>query len=312
LSNLPSPRLHLKGKILVFIILLILGSCVPNKRLLYLQKPVRNEADYPTDTVIKSYALQYKIYRLKPNDVISLRVGSITPEEFNFIKEYEEQLGEIRKLYQYQISPTSITGAPTGQQSSSGIAQSNLNTEQTFSSILLDRYKTGFMIDSKGNLALPRIGVIQLAGLTLEETQNLIEEKLRGYFETPIVRVQLLSFYFTILGEVKNEGRYIALDPKFNVFDAFMMAGNLNEFADRSKLKIIRQVGDQANVIYINPLDEGMLEAKNYYLQPGDLIVVPPLHARYYRKYVVPDLNTTLAILTAVISLFILIQTLKK
>ncbi len=248
--------------------------------------------------------------------MISLRIGSLTPEEYNFVKRYEEQLGEIRTLIQYQEFPiyNSNQGGRGGQifGRSNQSRVGNIRSEGGIPSITLDRFNTGFIIDENGQLGLPEIGYITLSGLTLPEAEKLIQEKLTGYFETPIVRIQMLNFHFTIMGEVNTEARFTIYETKNTIFDAIMMAGNLTEFADRKNIKIIRTIDDTSQVIYIDPLDEELLMAKNYYLQPDDMIIVPPLKARFWRKYIIPDAGTALAFLTAAISLFLLVEAFKK
>ena len=299
-----------KGKFFFPIITIIfLYSCVPNKKITYLQDKEVKEKLYPRDSIIKAYNDQYRLYKLQPLDIISVRIGSLTPSEFNFVKQYEEELGIIRRLNQYNQG-----------QFASGLNQ-NLNQQnlsQTMpgmaggNTLYLDRQNTGFILDDLGSLEMPKIGVVDLKGFNLDEAENKIKRMLEGYFETPIVRIQLLSFHFVILGEVTNEGRYTSFDPKTDIFDAIVMAGNLTEYADRSNIKIVRQVNNESMVIYINALDQKTLQAQNVYLYPGDMIIVPPLNARYWRKYVLPDTSTALAILTAVISIFLLIYTFKK
>ena len=295
--------------------ILFLASCVQNKKILYLQGPDK-KGDYPTDSVIREYPLSYKPYRLRPNDIIALRIGSLTPEEYNFVKRYEEQLGEIRKLIQYQEFPiyNSNQGGRGGQIFGRGnqTRVGNIRSEGGIPSITLDRFNTGFILDENGELGLPEIGIVNLSGLTIQEAQDLIQEKLTGYFETPIVRIQMLNFHFTIMGEVNTEARFTTYETKNTIFDAILMAGNLTEFADRKNIKIIRTVDDISQVIYVDPLDEELLMAKNYFLQPGDMIVVPPMKARFWRKYIIPDASTALAMLTAAISLFLLVEAIRK
>jgi polysaccharide export outer membrane protein len=291
---------------------------VQNKKILYLQDPEKKKNGYPTDSVIREYPLAYKPYQLRPGDIISLRVGTLTPKEFNFVREYEEQLGEIRKLNQYVQQPQ-YRSNQGGQRGGNVLGNLNLGNIGRMGggggldeAIILGRLQTGFVIDEKGELGLPEIGFIRLEGLTIPQAEELIEERLTGYFETPIVRIQMLNFHFTIMGEVNNEGRFTSFETENTIFDAIMMAGNLTEFADRKKIKIIRTVDNTSQVIYIDPLDEDMLMAKNYYLQPDDMIVVPPLKARFWRRYVIPDASTALGILTAAISLFLLVETLRR
>jgi polysaccharide export outer membrane protein len=233
------------------------------------------------------------------------------------VKSYEEQLGEIRYLIQYLETPlynsnvqgrSGLLGGRGNQQRVGSIR----GDEGGISSITLDRFNTGFMIDENGQLGLPEIGLVTLSGLTIPEAQSLIQEKLTGYFETPIVRIQMLNFHFSIMGEVNTEGRFTVYETNSTIFDAVLMAGNLTEFADRKNIKIIRTIDDTSQVIYIDPLDEEMLMAKNYYLQPDDMIIVPALKARFWRKYIIPDASTALALLTAAISIFLLVEAIKK
>jgi polysaccharide export outer membrane protein len=285
----------------------VLSSCVPNRRIVYLQNPVEPAVGEVknTDSAQRTYTTHFTDYVLRSRDIISLRIASITPGEYDFIQKYEEKLGLIRKLTQYDQS-NKATGL--GQQGMMG----GVGTQGGSSSLMLDRLQSGFIIDEEGALELPYIGKVMLSGLTLPAAEALVKEKLKGYFETPVVRIQLLSFNFTILGEVKKEGRYTAFDPNATIIDAIALADNLNDYADRSKIKIIRTQGNTAKVYYVNTLAEDLLGQPGFYLQPNDVIIVPPLKARYAGKYVVPNYTLGISILTATLSLTALVISLSK
>ncbi len=285
--------------LLFFAGVVLLASCVPNKRIVYLQHPpepktgeVRN-----SDTSARSYTTKFKPYVLKPLDIISIRVASITPSEYDFVQKYEEQLGLIRKLNQYDQGQNSNSSR---QRISSG--SSGQNGEGVMAPISLDRQQTGFELDQDGNLELPKIGKLKFAGLTLPEAEALMREKLVGYFETPVVRVQLLNFHFTILGEVNEEGRYTVYDPNASIIDAIAIAGNLNDFADRSQIKVVRFENEKAEVFYVNTLSEDLLSQPGFYMKPNDLIIVPPLKARATRKYTLPTYTTTISLVTSTLA----------
>ena len=299
---------------LFFLLALFASACVPNKKIVYLQHNEELKKDFPTDSVLRTYSLKKEPYLLKPEDIISLRVASITSQEYNFISQYEMQLGSVRKLSQYS-SGTPTTGE--GVRGGDGLDRMNLGNLNNLgggagSSLLLERLNGGFKIDSKGELELPQIGNIELAGLTITEAEEKIREALDGFYETPMVRVQLLNFHFTILGEVTREGRYTSYDPEPNIFDALILAGNLTELADRANIKIIRNNGDRSEIIYLNTLDENLLTADNFYLKPNDMIIVPPLRARSAQRYTLPRINTALGIISSSISLVALIITLSN
>jgi len=289
----------------------ILSSCVPNKRVVLLQhtpEPKRGKISN-ADTLSRTYTTRLTSYVLKPNDIISLNVASITPGEFDFIKKYEEQLGLIRKLNQYD------QGSQSGGQGGGGNVNQGMGGAQGgagVSPLSLDRMPTGFQLDAAGNLELPFIGVIKLSGLTVSQTEAMLKEKLKGYFETPVVRVQLLNFHFTILGEVIKEGRYTSYSPNTSIIDAITLADNLNDFADRSKIKVVRYDGQKATVFYVNMLSEDLLAQPGYFLQPDDLIIVPPLKARFMKKYGIQSYSAALTLITSTITMLVLISTINN
>jgi polysaccharide export outer membrane protein len=174
------------------------------------------------------------------------------------------------------------------------------------------RIPTGFVLDADGNLELPKIGKLKFQGLTIAEAEKFLREKLVGYFETPVVRIQLLSFHFSIVGEIGKEGRYTVFDPNSTVFDAIIIAGNLTEFADRSNIKIVRFVDEKATVFYVNTLRENLLEQPGFFLQPNDLIIVPPLEAKVARKYTIPNYTSAIGVIVSTISLVFLVISLRK
>ena len=297
-----------RGIFCLVALVLVLGACVPNKRIIYLQndtEPKRGSIKN-SDTLSRTYTTRYTEYTLKPYDIISLNIASITPGEFDFVKRYEEQLGLFRKLNQYnQGSQTGVQQQRIGGGGSSG-------GEEGISALSLDMQPTGFELDGQGYLELPYIGMLKLVGLTLHQTEALLKEKLIGYFETPVVRVQLLSFHFTILGEVNKEGRYTSFDANTSVIDALTLASNLNDFADRSKIKVVRYSRDKATVFYVNILAEDILAQPGYYLQPDDIIIVPPLKARFLKKYGLQSYSAVLTLITSTITMLVLIASLKK
>lgn len=303
---------YMKKYILGVGVVFFMFACVPGKRLVYLQHGNELGEERNKDTVLRSYDLKYVPYTLRANDIISLRVASVTKNEYNFINKYQSDLGIIRKLGQYDNGD--LSGS---QNTSSNILNTGSggqgNASGVISSLTLDRLNTGFVLDLDGKLNLPEIGELQLSGLTIPEAEDKVTQLMNGYYETPMVRIQLLNFHFTILGEVGNEGRFTSFDPDITVFDAFSIAGNLSEFADRSNIKIIRSDGGtKKEIIYLNTLDEELLAANNLYIHRGDLIIIPPLPARTANRYTVPNFTKTLSFVSAALSLVALLVSLNN
>jgi polysaccharide biosynthesis/export protein len=258
-------------RFVLFLVLAIVvfGSCVPNRKYVYLQKNDLHKKDLPKDTIVRSYQLDIEEYKIQPLDILSIRMESLTAEEFDFMS----------KLY-----PMEQGGGGGGQ------------------NLLL----RGFLVDQQGNIEFPVVGKVKFGGLTVFQAQDSLQAAFKAFLKDPVARVRLLNFRFTVLGEVNNENQIVSQNTRVTLMEAIGMAGGLGELADRANVKIIRQVGDKAEVFYMNLLDENLLAAKNFYIQQNDIIMVPALRQRPFRMYWAQNLSlfvSTVSVILLVINL---------
>jgi polysaccharide export outer membrane protein len=249
--------------------LLYFSSCVPNRKVVYLQKEDVSQKDMPTDTVLRTYPLDIKEYKIQPLDLLYIRIESLTEEDFDF----------IAKLY-----PVTQNG--------------NLNAQ----------FLSGFLVDNKGEVEFPVVGKIYLSGLSIFEAQNALQKAFAPYLRDPVARVRLLNFRFTVLGEVNRENQVTSNNPRVTLMEAVGLAGGLTDLADRSKVKVIRQKGNTSEVYYINLLEEDLLAKEHYYVQQNDIIIVPALRQRPFRKY----FGQNMALFVSTVSVILLTLNLLK
>ncbi|MFZ6009146.1 MAG: polysaccharide biosynthesis/export family protein, partial [Bacteroidota bacterium] len=129
------------------------------------------------------------------------------------------------------------------------------------------------------------------------------------------VRVKMLNFRFTVLGEVNGEKVVVATNPRLTVMEAIGMAGGFTDLADRSLVKVVRQKGLETEVYYVNLLEEKFIESPFYYVQQNDVIIIPPLKQRAFRRYFPQNLGiatATLSGIATVLSFVVLIITLNN
>ena len=84
------------------------------------------------------------------------------------------------------------------------------------------------IVDQAGQIRLPTLGDVPAAGLSLEELQKEIEDRLQGLINDPLVTVAIesgRSFQFTIYGSVSGTGMYSLDRPDFRVMNALALAG---------------------------------------------------------------------------------------
>lgn len=107
------------------------------------------------------------------------------------------------------------------------------------------------VIDQSGVIRLPTLGDLQAAGLTVQELQDAIVDRLKDLIQDPLVTVVLedgRSFQFTIYGAVAGTGIYQLTRPDFRIMDAISMAGGTASTTKR--VLVIREVAlDEA----VNP-----------------------------------------------------------
>jgi polysaccharide export outer membrane protein len=97
-------------------------------------------------------------------------------------------------------------------------------------------------VNFNGTIDFPLIGLLKITGLTLAQTESLLDKKLRGdYLVDPHISVSITSYrHFFITGAVKSPGGY-EYQPGMSVRRAIAIAGDFTDRASRSKIFIIKE-----------------------------------------------------------------------
>jgi polysaccharide biosynthesis/export protein len=250
--------------------LIFFGACVSNKKVNLLQKNDLHVEGLPKDSVVRTYAIDTFHYNIQPNDIISVQFESLSTKEFDFFSD------------------------------KTGGAGINL---QQGNALLI-----GELVDEQGEIAFPFVGKVKVAGLTIFQVQENLQQLASQYVESPIVKVRLLNYRVTILGEVTKEGSITLTNNRVTMLEAIGLAGGLGDLADRANIKLIRQKGGITEIQYINLLDEDFIHSPYYYVFQNDVLIVPPLKQRPFRRYFGPNL----ALVVSSISLLLLALNLSK
>jgi polysaccharide export outer membrane protein len=129
-----------------------------------------------------------------------------------------------------------------------------------------------------GNISLPLIHQIRAAGLTPLQLEDAIVEKLKGFYENPIVTIAVMetnSFKVYVSGEIKTPGVY-KLRSETTILQIIVMAGGFTQWAKQKKILVIRKEAGKETRITVNYKkaikgDPG----SNLVLKSGDTIIVP-------------------------------------
>lgn len=258
-------------RLLTFLVVVFISGCVPNRKYVYLQKNDINVKDLPKDTIVRSYDIQKYEYRIQPEDNISVRFESLTPQEYDiFNRGMNQQMNQ------------------------------NLNVGNA---ILI-----GELVDPNGEITYPVIGKVKVAGMTVYEAQTNLQAMANRYLESPVVKVRLINFRFTVLGEARQEGTLVLANNRVNYIEAIGLAGGLTDLADKKNVKLIRQIDGKVQVRYLNLLDENFINSPEYFVHQNDILIVPALRQRPYQTYFGKNLSLIISSLSLLLITITLIN----
>ena len=138
----------------------------------------------------------------------------------------------------------------------------------------------GYRIDKEGAIEFPFVGRINVSGLTLDQVRDKIQQAVSKFVDQSNVTIKLLNDNITVIGEVNGPGRFLMYDEQLNIFEAISLAGDMTNYANRKKVRIIRRVGNDPQMIVLDTTDDHLLFSQFYYLKPGDIVYVEPRRAK--------------------------------
>lgn len=261
------------NSLLLTIVAIALVSCVTSKKVNYMQEP---------DKKIPAYAdtLTFEDYQLREGDRIYVYVYSLNEE--------------IMKIYNASGSNSSYM---RGQQQQYG---NEYGSYELYS----------YLVDENGNIQFPTIGDVQVLGLTTREVKLKLEDELSALLqETPgyrmiSVEVNVVRRMYSIIGE--QSGRYSITKEKMTIFEALAQAGDINEFGDRSQIKLIREKDGETIIKTFDVRSKDIINSEFYYIEPNDIIYIRKIKGQSFR---INSAGTAVGVVAATISFGVFVYT---
>ncbi len=168
--------------------------------------------------------------------------------------------------------------------------------------LVSSQYLNGYRVDQKGIIQLPVIGEVKVDGMTEEAANNLIQKRVNEYFKDATVKVKILTYKITVLGEVRNPGVYYNYDKSITILDALGLANGTTEYASIKKALVLRTTAAGKKSYRLDLREKNSMNSEAFYLLPNDILYIEP------DNYKNSAFNTTVFSLTlAAISTTILI-----
>lgn len=175
------------------------------------------------------------------------------------------------------------------------------STESSSSMSELNADLISYSVDKEGKINIPFAGEFDVAGKSVIQVKKELEAMLKAYVTDASVTVKMVNNYVSIIGEVKLPGKYPIYKERLNIFQALAMAGDLGEYSDRQKIKVIRQIDNRTIVKEFSLTDRKILESEFFYVMPNDVIYSEPMKGRFFQMNAFPY-----SVVLSVITTFIL------
>ncbi len=159
---------------------------------------------------------------------------------------------------------------------------------------------SGYLVNRDGDIIFPVLGKIHVVGLTHNQLQDLIEQRLtsEGHLKDPRVTVKLMNFKVCVLGDVAKPGELLIEGERLTIFEAISMVGDLTIYGQRYNVTVVREENGQRIIGELDLTSKEVFNSPFYYLHQNDVVYVEPNMRR--KKLASRDPNLVSYISTAV------------
>lgn len=130
-----------------------------------------------------------------------------------------------------------------------------------------------------GRISVPLLNDVTAAGMTPMQLRDILAKGFSRYRSEPEVSVivrEIQSLKFSVMGQVKTPGRF-DLKGRITVIDALAQAGGFTDFAKKDRIVVWRNDNGQMRPVGFDyqRLLTDLDATQNFFVMPGDIIVVP-------------------------------------
>ena len=234
------------------------------------QKKLAYLNNLPAPNGEETFTMEIPDYKIQPRDVLYITIKAMAPD--GSIKDFLSSMGNI--------------GINIGQGDAGAFI--------------------GFNVNPEGYITLVPIGQIKVSGFTLEETRKMLQDTTEKVFKNSIVECKLLSFKFTVIGEVKAPGAYVNYNNYLTVIEAIGRSGGVSDLGNRNRILVVRPMDKGTKTYRINLQDKNILSSEAYFLLPNDVVIVEPMKQKIFNMNL-PTISFIISTFTGTLSLTLLL-----
>jgi len=168
-------------------------------------------------------------------------------------------------------------------------------------------YIYGYNVSDSGCVEIPVVGKVNVLNKTIEEAKTAISQQTAIYLKDATVIVKLISFKYSVLGEVTRPGSYQNYNNQLTVLEAISTAGDISSFGNKHKVMVIRPGNNGTKTFRLDLTSTDILSSDGFFLLPNDIVYVQPVKSYNFRV----NLPTIGIFLSAVSTLILVLNYIK-
>ena len=167
----------------------------------------------------------------------------------------------------------------------------------------------GYLVNSKYEIQLPVIGVINIKGMSLEILESYIQNLLieNMLLKKPIVRINILNNKFTVLGEVANPGTFSYIESRINIFQALGYSGDITSAGKKKEVTLIREINNKREIITLDLTSSDFIKDDSYYIRNNDILIVKPNFSKIKSSGFIGNASSITAFTSMIVSITLLL-----
>ncbi|MDE6301635.1 MAG: polysaccharide biosynthesis/export family protein [Muribaculaceae bacterium] len=159
-----------------------------------------------------------------------------------------------------------------------------------------------YVVNSEGDITMPVLGIIHVAGMTTEALQKELTTRIQADVKDAVVRVELVNFQIVVAGEVAKPSTIKVDRNRFSILDALSAAGDLTQYGERSNILLIRENEGKREYIHLDLNSSDILTSPYFYLKQNDYIYVEPNSIRQANSRYNQDNAFKLQVISTIVS----------
>ena len=163
----------------------------------------------------------------------------------------------------------------------------------------------GYLVNENGRINFPVLGKLEVSGKTRGEVEELITQKLQKYVKDAVVRVRIVNFKVTVMGEIGSNVIEVS-DGRISVPQAIAMSGDITYDGKRDNILVIRNHQGEMSYEHVDLTSSSVFQNPYYYLKQNDIVYIEPTYRKVKSAGFITSWQGIVSIVTTAFSLFVL------